>query len=252
MDIFQIALIVAVGITAGFLNTVAGGGSLIVMPVLIFMGLPSAVANGTNRVALVAQNVVATANFRKKGFFNVKLSIIFAVPAALGAVIGSGVAVSLPDEVFNRILAVVMLVVMALIIWNPQKKAEDSKQELTLKHKIVGAVVFFCLGIYGGFIQAGIGFVIIASLVLITGYSLVRVNSLKVFIVAVYMVASLVIFILNGKVNWIYGICLAVGNSIGAYLGSSFSVKKEDKWIKAVLVVTVIAMAIKLSGIFKI
>jgi len=93
MDILHIALIIAVGIAAGFLNTVAGEGSLITMPVLIFLGLPSAVANGTNRIALMAQNIVAVTNFRKKGFFDWKLSIMLAIPAAIPA-LSTGISFS--------------------------------------------------------------------------------------------------------------------------------------------------------------
>lgn len=246
MNLLHIVLIIAAGTAAGFLNTVAGGGSLITMPILIFLGLPSAVANGTNRIALVAQNIVAVTNFRQKGFFDWKLSMILSIPAVIGAIVGSRMAVFLPDSIFNKILAVVMMIVLALIIWNPQKKFERDKETLTLKDKIIGVIVFFGVGVYGGFIQAGVGFIIIASLTLITGYSLVRINSLKVFIVALYMVSSLVVFILSGKVNWVYGVSLAVGNSLGAYLGSNFSVKKGDKWIKVILIVAVTAMALKL------
>jgi len=252
MDILHIVIIIVVGIAAGFLNTVAGGGSLIAMPVLIFLGLPSAIANGTNRIAVMAQNIVAVTNFRNKGFYDWKLSITLAIPAAIGAIVGSNIAVSLPDNIFNKVLAVVMVVVLILTLWNPQKKLKGDKETLILKDKVIGTIVFFGVGVYGGFIQAGVGFLIIASLTLITGYSLVKINSLKVFVVAVYMIFSLSVFILNGKVDWAYGISLAVGNSFGAYLGSNFSVKKGDKWIKAVLIVTVIAMSLKLLGIINI
>lgn len=249
MDFLHIALIAAVGIVAGFLNTVAGGGSLITMPVLIFLGLPSAVANGTNRVAIMSQCIVAVTNFRSKGYFDWKLGLMLAVPAAAGAIVGSGIAVSLPDDIFNKVLAVVMLIVLGLIIWNPQKKLKKKEEALGTKEKVIGMIVFFGVGVYGGFIQAGVGFIMIAALTLLTGYSLVRINSMKVFIVAVYMVFSLIVFIVSGKVDWVLGLSLAVGNSIGGYLGSNFSVKKGDKWIKAVLVVAVVAMALKLLGI---
>lgn len=252
MSLLHILLVILTGIAAGFLNVNAGGGSLIAMPVLIFLGLPSAVANGTNRIALIIQNIIAVANFKSKGFFDWKLSIVFALPAVIGSVIGSNLAISMSGEVFNKILAVVMLVVLALIIWKPQKKLEAKKETLEKKDKIIGAIVFFFVGIYGGVIQAGAGFIIIAALTLITGYSLVKINSMKVFIIAIYTVLSLLIFIINGKVNWVYGLSLAVGNGIGAYIGSNFSVKKGDKWIKVILIITVVFMAAKLFGIFKI
>ncbi|HPE15914.1 MAG TPA: sulfite exporter TauE/SafE family protein [Oscillospiraceae bacterium] len=250
MNPFYVPLSIAVGVAAGFLNVVAGGGSLIAMPVLIFLGLPSAVANGTNRVALMAQNTVAVMNFRRKGYFDWKLGLTLAVPAAIGSMVGSSIAVSLPDEIFNKVLAVVMVVVLILTIWNPQKKLKGNKETLTGRDKVIGAIVFFCVGVYGGFIQAGVGFIIIAALTLLTGYSLVKVNSLKVFVIAIYTISSLIVFIVNGKVNWIIGLSLAVGNSLGAYLGSNFAVNKGDKWIKVILVIAVVAMSLKLLGVF--
>ncbi|WZL72776.1 sulfite exporter TauE/SafE family protein [Clostridiaceae bacterium 35-E11] len=245
-----ILFVVLAGMAAGFLNTVAGGGSLITMPILIFLGLPSAVANGTNRVALMVQNVIAIMNFRQKGFFDWKLSIMLAMPAVLGSMIGSKIAVAIPDYIFNKLLGIVMIMVLILTIWNPQKKLESKEMILDRKKKIIACIVFFFVGVYGGLIQAGVGFIIIISLTFITGFTLVKINSLKVFIVAVYMVSSLCVFVFSGKVNWIYGLSLAMGNGIGAYLGSNFSVNKGDKWIRIILVSAVSLMAMKLLGIF--
>ncbi|MBO8138717.1 MAG: sulfite exporter TauE/SafE family protein [Desulfotomaculum sp.] len=256
LTVSQILLILATGIAAGFLNTVGGGGSLLTMPMLIFLGLPSAVANGTNRIALMVQNIVAIANFRKKGFFNPKLSIILSVPAVLGSIIGARFAITLPEELFNKVLALVMLMVLVLIIWRPEKKflkkQEEEEENFSSLRLAVAILVFFFVGFYGGFIQAGVGFIIIAALSLITGMSLVKINSLKVFVIFIYMLSSLLVFIISGKVNWILGFTLAVGNAAGAYLGSNFAVAKGDKWIRIVLIVTVLAMAGKLLGVHKI
>lgn len=250
MSIFKILLILLTGTAAGFLNTIAGGGSLISMPILIFLGLPSAVANGTNRIALMFQNIVAITNFRNKGFFDLKFSLLLGVPAIFGSIIGSKIAVNLPDAIFNKILAVVMLIVLALIIFNPKKHLNASIEMLSSNRKILAMIAFFFVGFYGGFIQAGVGFIIIVTLTLITGLSLVKINSLKVFVIAMYMLSSLLVFIFNGKVNWTLGLTLAIGNGLGAYLGSNFAVAKGDKWIRIILVIAVLAMAAKLFGLF--
>ncbi|MCF8010237.1 MAG: sulfite exporter TauE/SafE family protein [Clostridiales bacterium] len=255
MVIENAVLILIIGIAAGFINVLAGGGSLLTMPVLIFLGLPSAVANGTNRIALLVQNIIAVYNFKNKGFFDWKLSLLLGIPAVLGSIVGANIAITLPDQVFNKILGVVMLMVLILILWEPQKKIalQDDKDtnELSTGRKIMSAAAFFFVGIYGGFIQAGVGFIIIASLSLLAGMTLVKINSIKVFVVGVYMLFSLVVFIINGQVNWMLGAALAVGNGIGAWLGSNFAVDKGDKWIRRVLFITVIFMAAKLLGVFK-
>ena len=250
MEIAKLILIFLVGIVSGFLNVNAGGGSLISMPILIFLGLPSAVANGTNRVALMAQNLVAISNFKKNGYFDLKLNLFLAIPALLGSLVGANLAISLPDHVFNTILGVVMVLVLILTFRKPDIRVGLGNEENSFKYKIIGGIAFFFVGMYGGFIQAGVGLVIIAILNIMTGFPLARINSMKVFIVAVYMAVSLLVFLLNGKVDWIIGVNLALGNGIGGYLGSSFSIKKGDKWIKIIMVITVALMAAKLSGFF--
>ena len=251
MSLSSIFLILGAGVVAGFINTLAGGGSLLTMPALIFLGLPSAMANGTNRIALVVQNIVAVSNFKKKGFFDWKLGIMLAIPAVIGSIIGAKLAINLPDELFNRILAVVMIVVLTLILWQPQQRYfKNISKELTSNRKVLAVISFFLVGIYGGFIQGGVGFIIILFLSLLTGMSLVRINSIKVMVIAVYTISSLLVFILNGKVNWVLGLVLAIGNGIGAWLGSSFAVAKGDKWIKVILAIVMIVMSARLLGIF--
>ncbi|WP_026893977.1 sulfite exporter TauE/SafE family protein [Clostridiisalibacter paucivorans] len=247
----NLLLILFTGLISGFLNTVAGGGSLFTIPILIFLGLPSAIANGTNRIALMVQNIVAICNFKSKGFFDYRLGLTLAIPATIGAIIGAKIAISLSDELFNKILATIMIGILILIIWQPQKKSSEI-HSLKGAKKFVAIIVFLFIGIYGGLIQAGVGFIIIASLTLITGFSLTKINSIKVLVVALYMLSSLIVFIVNNKIDWTFGIILAIGNSIGAYLGSNFAVNKGDKWIRIVVIVSVILMSLKLFGVIDI
>ncbi len=243
----NVILILVTGVAAGFINTMAGGGSLLTMPMLIFLGLPSAMANGTNRVAIMVQNIVAVSNFKRNGFFNFKVGIMLAIPAIIGSLIGANLAINISDDVFNIVLAIIMILILILILWQPHKKyLKETVNNLTQKRKIALSIAFFFVGIYGGFIQGGVGFIIIATLSLITGMSLVRINSIKVMVVAMYMVSSLLVFIINGKVNWGLGLILAVGNSIGAWLGSHFAIKKGDKLIKVILVIVMLLMVVRL------
>lgn len=250
MNIYDVALILVAGVVAGFMNTVGGGGSLISLPVLIFMGLPSAVANGTNRIALLVQSIVAVENFRRGGFIDLRLSLLLGMPAMLGSLAGVYMAITMPDAVFNRVLAVVMLVVLVLIIWQPEKKFLKNGENLTTSRKAAAAAAFFFIGVYGGFIQAGAGFLIIVALSLITGMSLVRINGQKNLVVGLYILTSLILFMAGGKVDWVIGLTLAVGNGIGGWLGSSFAMARGDKWIRVFLVICVVLMAAKLLGLF--
>lgn len=241
------AMILLAGLFAGVINTMAGGGSLLTLPVLIFMGLPSSVANGTNRIAIFVQCVTAAGNFNRKGYLDKKLALIFGIPAIIGSFIGANLAIQLSDRWFNVILAVIMVFAVTFIVWNPGKKpSRDTAETLSLVKKGIGAIVFFFIGIYGGFIQAGAGFFILMFLTGLFGFSLVKSNALKNTISGLYIFFSLFIFIYHGEINWIYGIVLAVGNASGAWIGSSLAIKKGDRLIKGFLVVAVIGMAIKL------
>lgn len=246
MEILEILLILGVGLVAGFINTVAGGGSLISLPVLIFLGLPSSVANATNRVAIFSQNVFGVVGFKSKGIGEFKYSLILGISALFGAIAGAKLAVDIRGELFNKILAVVMIVVVFLTISGKTRPKQQMGEKNTLKSRIIGIIVFFFIGIYGGFIQAGVGFLIIAALTTIHGFTLVKTNSIKMFVVLIYTIAALAVFIYEGQVNWIYGGVLAVGNSAGAWFASRWSVEKGDKAIKIFLVITVVALAIKL------
>lgn len=244
--IVELLLILLVGIIAGFINVNAGGGSVLTLPALIFLGLPSAVANGTNRIAILIGAISATRNFKNKGVLDWRFGLELGIPALIGAIIGSSIVVTIPDKAFNTILSCVMIMVLVAIIVNPSERFKGAFESLNRRKKIFASIIFFFVGFYGGFIQAGVGFLIIAALSFITQLSLVRINALKVFVVLMYTVFSLGVFMLNGKINLMMGLTLSAGNALGAHLGSSFAIAKGDKWIRLILIVAVIAMALKL------
>ena len=245
-EYYKLLILIPVGIIAGFINTVAGGGSLLSLPVMIFMGLPPAMANGTNRVAIFLQNISGVAGFRSKGVFVVPYSLWLGISALLGAILGAKISVELDDKTFNQIIAVVMVGVVLFTVFNRGKKGNGIDEDLGKKSQIVGAISFFFIGIYGGFIQAGVGFIILGSLTYINKMSLVRANSVKVFVVLIYTIAALAVFIIEDQINWLYGLVLAIGNMTGAWVASRYSVEKGDKWIKRFLIVMVTILAIKL------
>lgn len=255
MEIWQIPVVFSVGAVAGFINTVAGGGSLITLPTLIFLGLPASVANGTNRLAIMIQCIFAVTGFKRKGVSNFKLSLLLSAPALVGAIIGAQIAVDMPDIIFKRVLAVIMLLVLGLILWNPSQKLhtkllqDEGVINLGRSRLIATMAVFFLIGIYGGFIQAGVGFIIIAALTTICGLSLVDTNSHKVFIVGIYTTFALLVFILNSKVSWPIGFALAAGNGLGGWVGSHWAVARGERWLRLALTLCVLGMVVKLLGV---
>ena len=244
--LLQYLLLVLIGFVVGFINTIAGGGSLLSLPFLIFMGLPPAVANGTNRVAIVIQTFMATMGFRSKGISTFPFNTYIGISALFGAIIGAKIAVDIDEGIFNKVLAIIMLAVMLIIIFKPDIDLTEKAERLTGKNLWQGIIVFFFLGIYGGFINAGIGFLIILYLHYAHHINLVRTNATKVFVVLIYSLAALIVFILNDKVDFKIGLVLALGNATGAWISSRLSVKKGDGFIRKFLIVMIGVLAIKL------
>ena len=243
---YHYPLLIAVGFAVGFINTVAGGGSLLSLPVLIFLGLPSNLVNGTNRVAIVIQTALATAGFKSKGVSTFPFNVYLGISAFLGSIIGANIAVDVTGDAFNRILAIVMLSVIVIIIFSPKLNLVHIEERLTGKYLWLGILVFFLFGIYGGFSNAGLGFLMMLFLHYVNRMSLLRSNATKVVEVFIYMLAALAVFVLNDLVNWKIGLILAIGNGSGAWFASRFSVKKGDGFIKVFLVIMVLIMAIRL------
>ncbi len=246
MDISQAILLIVVGIISGFVNILAGGGSLLTLPILIFLGLPPSVANGTNRIAILFQGIVSTAGFRSKGVITMPFSLYFGISAMLGAIIGAQIAVDIKGETFNKILSIIMVFVVTYLVIHRKTNYEDYIERITGKYLWISIILFFFIGIYGGFIQAGTGFLMLLVLSGINQFSLVKSNAIKVFVALIYTISAVVIFIINDKVNWQYGLTLAIGNAIGGWVTSRWSVKKGDGFVKIFLIIMVLIMAIKL------
>ncbi len=244
---WYLLLVLSVGSMAGFINTVAGGGSLITLPILItVIGLPSNIANATNRVAIVVQNISAVKGFENKGISAYPYSLYLGIAAIPGAILGAELALDIRTELFNKMLAVVMVAIVLITIFQRNTERKELPEKLSVKDQLMGVIVFFFIGIYGGFLQAGVGYIIITVLTSLNNFSLVKTNSAKVFTVMVYTLAAVIIFAMKGKINWTYALSLAVGNAMGAWVASHWSVDKGDVWIRRFIAVTVIALAIKL------
>ncbi len=243
IELFLLAL---VGFVAGVINIMAGGGSLLTLPMLIFLGLPPAIANGTNRVAILIQNVFSISGFRSKGINTFPYSIYFGLSAMVGAVIGAQIAIDIRGDLFNKILAVIMIFVVTYLVLNRKTRMEDMVERITGKHLWLSLLLFFFIGIYGGFIQAGTGFLILLVLSGVNRFSLVKSNAIKVVVAFIYTISALSVFIINDQVNWKYGLVLSIGNALGGWFSSRWSVKKGDGAVKIFLIIMVSAMAIKL------
>lgn len=211
------------------------------------MGLPSSIANGTNRIAILIQNFFSSAGFKSKGITTFPFSIWLGISALFGAIVGAYLgAIYFKDEIFNKILAIVMILVVFYMIFKPKLSFNELTERTTGKYFWIQVIVFFFIGIYGGFIQAGTGIFIILVLNSIGHISLVKSNAIKAIVVILYTLSALAIYAYNDKIDYAMGFTLAIGNASGAWLASRWSVKKGDGLVRWFLIIMVSVMALKL------
>ncbi len=245
-DLGFLALLLVAGVVAGALNVVAGGGSFLILPILILMGLPPTMANGTNRVGILIQNIGAVWGFRRHGLIERKWALTAALPATAGSVAGTLVALWIEGETFTRVLAVLMVLVTLWTLWDPVTRLATARAgEPRRAGPIVVGLAFACAGAYGGFVQAGVGFFLLAAAVL-AGYDLVRGNALKVFCALIFTTISLALFAWKGQVAWLPGLVLGVGSAAGGLAGVHLTVLKGHRWVRGVVTIVVILLAIQL------
>ncbi len=246
MEYWQGIVLILVGMAAGFVNVLAGGGSMISVPVMVFMGIPGPVVNGTNRIAILAQNATAVFVFFRHGYSDFRLSISLTLCALPGVVAGAIIGTRLEGIWFNRTLAIIMLAVMLIMAFKKKGGEEPATSPISKKRFVTGHLLMVLAGFLGGLIQIGVGFVLLAILHRVMGQDMVRANMHKVFIIGAYTIAALIIFITQVEILWLLGICLALGNATGAWLAAHVAVKKGEGLIKIVLNIVLLVFIIKL------
>jgi uncharacterized membrane protein YfcA len=240
----ELLALVGAGFVASALNVIAGGGSFLTLPLLIFFGLPAVEANATNRLGVLVQNIGGVWGFHRHRVLDWRWAIRASVPALAGAAFGTWLALQIGDREFRRILATLMVVVTLWTLLDRGGRLAAALGRLRQKDVVLG-VGFALAGFYAGFIQAGVGFIILA-IVTVAGLDLVRGNAVKVFIILVTTALSLALFAWEGKVAWVAGTALAVGSLAGSLLGVRLTVLKGHAWVRGVVTVAIVVFAVKL------
>ncbi|HYX07049.1 MAG TPA: sulfite exporter TauE/SafE family protein [Bacteroidales bacterium] len=241
--------VIGVGFVAGFINTLAGSGSLLTLPMLMFLGLPANVANGTNRIGVLLQSVVGVSVFKQKKVFEIKEGYVLTIPAIIGALVGAQIAINLDEQLMRRAIGLLLFIMFFLILYKPDRWIKGKAGDVKPRASILQIIIFFFIGVYGGFIQAGVGFFLLAGLVLGAGYDVVKANAVKLFIVLAFTLFALVIFILHDQVDFKAGLILAVGNMAGAFVASKFAVSWGPRFVRYILLAVILISGLELSGL---
>ena len=246
MDATQVVLVAGAGLVAGVVNAMAGGGSLLTVSLLTVVGdLGGLVANGTNRIGVLTQNVASVAGFRREGVSGLRRALPVLVPSLVGSLIGAYVVSSvLSDTAFERIFGILMVPLLIVSLRPPKARSDD-----IVWPRALTVVVFFAIGLYGGAFQAGVGLILVLALSH-AGLDLVNANAVKVVVIAVLTAVAVPVFILNDQVHWGFAAIVAVGFAIGGWLGARLAVRGGERLIRPVLVIAVVALAGRMVGLY--
>lgn len=247
----NLLLALVIGLSTGFINTLAGSGSLVTLPFLIFLGLPANVANGTNRVSILLASFIGMITLQRRTKMSLKGTYRYVVPAVFSAMTGAWLAAELQANVMQTVIGVVMTVMLIPLLLNPKRWLREVQGHQDPKLRPLLMLIVVAIGFYGGFIQAGMGVIFLTAFVLLAKYTLPQANVLKNLIVFLYTIPVLGIFIYNDQVDWEIGGIMAAGQGTGAWLAGTFAgkSKKAAVWIHGLLIVMVVASALKLFGV---
>jgi uncharacterized membrane protein YfcA len=238
------------GFIAGFVNTLAGGGSIFTLPVLMLIGMPADIANGTNRVAVLMQSIAAVKGFKRHGQLDQTALLPIIVPTVFGALIGALIASYLPVGLLKPLLIGTMIVMTLLILLQPNLIPAPGGTARDVRQNPRARIGLFLAGLYGGFVQAGVGFILLAVLAGTLRYDLLRANALKMLCTAVFSVVALAVFISRDQVSWIPGIVMGLATIGGVQISVRFAISAQHttlRWIVLAMAI-VVCIAALFSG----
>lgn len=252
LDIYSweiISLLIVAGFMVGFINTIAGSGTVITYSLFMMLGMPANLANGTIRLGVIMQTLVAGLNFRKNKYLDLKKGLKLGIPVVIGSIAGAQIAANINEAVFEKIMVAVLFIMLIFIFYDPQRWLKDQIHLIHKKTDAVQMLIFFGIGLYGGFIHIGVGIILLSAIVLNAGYDLVKANAIKIMIVFLYSPFALGVFMINSQVDYKVGLISAIGNILGGLVGSNMAMSRGNTFVRGVLVTVILLFAAYLLDI---
>lgn len=249
LDWYFYPLFFLAGLMAGIINTLAGNGSVFTLSLLLFSGMPAGLANGTNRVGAFVQCLVSVLTFKSSEKFKplLKESLWLMIPTIAGTIVGANSALSVSDETLTKVIGYLMILMLGIVLLKPKRWLIETMAREHNK-SVLNFIIFFLIGWYAGFIQMGMGILFLAALVLVSKYSIIDANFIKIIICAVLLLPALIIYIYNNQVDWQPALALAVGQGLGGWFATKFALENEaaNKWVRYLLILMISLAIIKL------
>jgi uncharacterized membrane protein YfcA len=240
------------GLMAGLINTLAGNGSVFTLSLLLFAGMPAGLANGTNRVGAMVQVLVSVLTFRKAPKFKplLKESTWLMIPTVIGTIVGANSALQVSDEILTKVIGYLMIFMLGIVLLKPKRWLIETASREHNK-SVLNFIIFFAIGWYAGFIQMGMGILFLGALVLVSKYSLIDANFIKIIICFIILIPALFIYVYNDQVDWKPAIALAIGQGLGGWFATKFALENENAtiWVRRLLILMISLAIIKLFNI---
>ncbi len=240
MSFTVIILLVVSGVAVGFINTLSAGGTAISIALYLALGLDANTANATNRIGVLIQSSLSTGMFAQKGYLNNTKVFLLAVPTVIGAAAGAILSLLLPTPVFSYFLGVSLLIMLVFLFASPSSFDKDDEKKTEKGIGFLHHIVFFLIGIYGGFIQVGTGFFLMAAGSMLLGYNIVKTNAVKTCIMALYTMVAIIVFVSGENIHWQYGLLHSAGTLVGSFLAARFAFKKGAKLVRWFVIIVIV------------
>lgn len=252
LETWHIILAITAGFFAGVINTLAGSGSLFTLPVLLFLGLPANIANGTNRVGILTQTFVGAITLYRNGNYRLGKDVYYIIPTILGSITGALIATWIDEGTLRLIIGIVMLMLLVIILMNYSSLLREIDEPVSGAKKFWSYPLLFIIGAYGGFIQLGVGIFTLAALLLVLNFTFQHGNALKNIMNFWLTVPAFLIFAYNDQINWELGCTIAAGQTFGAWVAAKYASQNKSAsiWIRRLLVVMTLISALKLFNVF--
>ncbi|MEE0882820.1 MAG: sulfite exporter TauE/SafE family protein [Bacteroidales bacterium] len=249
MSISIFLILVISGLFVGFINTLSAGGTAISIALYLALGLSPAQANATNRIGVLLQSSLTSVLFSRKGFLKNTHFFRLALPTMSGALVGAILSLVLPEILFSYFMGISLLVMIVFLFRSPKKFEEDDFSKTENGISFLQYLTFFLIGIYGGFVQVGTGFLLMSAGSMLLGYNIIKTNALKTTVMAFYTVIAVLIFWQDGSIHWQYGLLHSIGTFIGSFIATKLAFKKGAKFIKWVVIFVIIFTSLYLFKI---
>ena len=232
-----------IGIISSIIGSLVGGASLLLIPFLIFIGLPPQVAIATDKFGSIGNALAAFYKFQKAKKIHWKYVPALAILSLGGSLIGANILLNINPKILQNIIGVILLLLLPLMFL---KRGMGVKYSKPTSFKIaIGLVLYFLVQIFSGFF-GGVGPIIFYILMITFGFTIIEANATQTLPILVLFISSLMIFALNGIIDYGVGAVLIIGMAIGGYIGAHIALKKGDKWVKGLFAILVIILSIKL------